>query len=46
MMDLRELYDIPEKVQVMGAYLETALQQMEEDMTLKTGDEEEQDPTV
>ena len=46
MMDLRELYDIPEKVQAMGAYLETALQQMEEDMTLKAGDEEEQDPTV
>ena len=46
MMDLRELYVIPEKVEQIGAFLDASLVSMEAEMTLKAGDDEEQDPTV
>ena len=46
MMDLRELYVIPAKVEQIGAFLDASLGSMEAEMTLKAGDDEEQDPTV
>lgn len=46
MMDMRELYTIPEKVEQIGAFLDASLGSMEAEMTLRAGDDEEQDPTV
>lgn len=46
MMDLREFYTNPEKVEQIGQYLEAARASIDQDMTLSAGDEEEQDPTV
>ena len=46
MMDMRELYIVPEKVEFIGAFLDSCLDSMESEMTLRAGDDEEQDPTV
>lgn len=46
MMDLKEFYTIPDKMNQIESYLEKAIKSMEEDMTLVPGDDEEQDPTV
>ena len=46
MTDLREFYAIPEKVVLIEAYLNDCLSSMESEMTLRAGDDEEQDPTV
>ena len=46
MMDLREFYVVPEKVEMIGAYLDQCLSSMESEMTLTAGDDDEQDPTV
>ena len=46
MMDLREFYVVPEKVEMIGAYLDQCLNSMESEMTLTAGDDDEQDPTV
>ena len=46
LMDMKEFYNQPEKVQRIESYLQGALASMEEEMTLRQGDDEEQDPTV
>lgn len=46
MMDMREFYDQPDKVKRINDFLVTCIASMESDMTLKAGDEQEQDPTV
>ena len=46
MMDLREFYKVPEKIEIIGQYLLGCIASMEQEMTLRPGDEEEQDPTV
>jgi len=46
MVDMKEFYSQPEKVEIIGSYLTDALASMEAEMTLRPGDDEEQDPTV
>jgi len=46
MIDLREFYTEPTKISMIGDYLAKAIQSMESEMTLREGEEEEQDPTV
>lgn len=46
MMDLKEFYTCPEKMEQIESYLDKSIQSMEEEMTLVPGDDEEQDPTV
>ncbi len=46
MMDLREFYNDKAKVAIIGNYLSEAVQSMEQEMTLRQGDDDEQDPTV
>ena len=41
MMDLREFYSVPEKVEVIGQFLLNSISSMEQEMTLRGGDEEE-----
>lgn len=41
MMDLREFYVVPEKVEQIGAFLDQCLSSMESEMTLRPGDDEE-----
>ena len=43
---MREFYDCPEKVAIIEAFLTNALQSMDDEMTIRPGDDEEQDPTV
>ena len=46
LMDLRELYSSPEKVAIIEAHLKGMSESMEQEMTLRPGDDDEQDPTV
>lgn len=46
MMDLREFYNDQAKVTIIGNYLSASVESMEREMTLREGDDDEQDPTV
>lgn len=46
MQDLREFYNTPSKYEIIGRFLTDSITSMESDMTLRPGDEDEQDPTV
>ncbi len=46
MMDLREFYSDQAKVTIIGNYLSASVESMEREMTLREGDDDEQDPTV
>ena len=46
MMDMREFYVIPEKVELIGVFLTQCHDAMETEQVLRAGDDDEQDPTV
>ena len=46
LMDMREFYNQPDKVERIDAFLTSSISSMENEMTLRGGDEDEQDPTV
>ena len=46
LMDMREFYNNTDKVARIESFLTTSLESMEQESTLRPGDDQEQDPTV